>query len=248
ETAGGLEAEPAQTTGTVAETTAGSEEVVEDTTATVEETTGGVEAIAEETTGTVVETAAGNEVGDTETTGTIVETEAGSEAEDAVAQVSVVTFGNVAPAMGYTYTVTIDGQDYSVTVGEDGITEDFASILAGLAEAIELNGFTVEVDSDDRTLTITGNEDGTAFEVEAVAVTEVGETEVADAVGDEPVETTTEGEAAVEADPSTVAIDITDAQATDDAAEFSIVVAGLNGGDPIVVDVSGATDGESLAA
>lgn len=50
------------------------------------------------------------------------------------------------------------------------------------------------------------------------------------------------------ADPSTVVIDVTATQATDNAATFSLTIAGVNSNAPISVNVSGATSGADLAS
>lgn len=109
-----------------------------------------------------------------------------------IRQVSVVTFADIEVNNGYTYTVKINGETYSVTAGKNDTADNLAFVLNGLKAKIDADfedhGLTVKVEAVEcatkgggvYALTIIGKDDGSAFEINDVSVTK--SVEVADAV------------------------------------------------------------------
>lgn len=89
--------------------------------------------------------------------GDTVESEVG---EDATAQITTVSFADIAVVEGYEYSVSVNGNVYSYTaVAED----DWAAVLGGLEAVIEADeAIGVEFDEASRTLALTSETAGTA--------------------------------------------------------------------------------------
>ncbi|MCG5526522.1 hypothetical protein LRB11_16590, partial [Ectothiorhodospira haloalkaliphila] len=79
--------------------------------------------------------------------------------EVGAAQVTTITFGSVAPAAGYVYTVAIEDDESYTYTAVDG--DGWAEVLSGLEAAID-DDFTVATDAAARTLTLTATDVGAA--------------------------------------------------------------------------------------
>jgi hypothetical protein len=198
---------------------------------------------------------------DTADTTTVISTATARTANDATAvdltveEQSTLSTASVTITAGYNIVDTAAAIQAIIAAGDtDGILTDAQGVTATTSDAnttltaLQADGLTIEgtggvtIESSDGNQTLNIATEGT----NSITAGQGSDTiTLGDATG---IDTIVIGEGTgVTAVASTVEIDVTDLQAAA-LTDFSVVLAGVNGGAANTVDVSGATDGATLAA